>query len=176
MRIRAVPGKAPSGFPPGTAAKHISAIFFALLLMTRPALALLCGSFLDPITVSATSLNFGVYVPSGAATANTTVTVACTIPLDLLTDFRISLSAGNALTDPSARYLKAGGNRLGYNIYTDGGYMTVWGDGTAGSVDQGYSSLLALGSASFTGFGRLPQGQYVPAGSYTDRITVTVSF
>jgi spore coat protein U-like protein len=28
----------------------------------------------------------------------------------------------------------------------------------------------------FTGFGRLPQGQYVPAGAYSDRITVTVAF
>jgi spore coat protein U-like protein len=149
---------------------------FALLLMTRPASALLCGTFLDPIIVSATDLNFGVYVPSSASTANTSVTVSCTLALDLLTDFHVSLSAGNSLTDPSARYLKQGSNRLGYNIFTDGGYMTVWGDGSAGSVDQGYSSLLSLGSTSFTGFGRVPQGQYVQAGAYADRITVTVSF
>lgn len=155
---------------------RISAALLALLLMTCPARALLCGSFLDPIIVSATDLNFGVYIPSGASTANTTVTVACTIPIDLLTDFHVSLSAGNALTDPSARYLKQGSSRLNYNIYTDGGYLTVWGDGSSGSVDRSYSSLLALGSTSFTGFGRLPQGQYAPAGSYIDHITVTVTF
>jgi spore coat protein U-like protein len=148
----------------------------ALLLLPRPASALLCGTFLDPITVSATDLNFGVYIPSSAATANTSVTIACTIPLDLLTDFHVSLSPGNALTNAGARYLKLGSNHLNYNIFTNGGYTTVWGDGTGGSVDQSYSSLLALGSFTFTGFGRLPQGQYLPAGSYADHITVTVTF
>ena len=152
-----------------------SAILFALLLMTRPASALLCGSFLDPIIVSATDLNFGVYVPSSAATANTTVTVACTIPIDLLTDFHVSLSAGNSLNS-AARLMKKGSDPLGYNIYTDSGYTMVWGDNSGGTVDRDYASILALGSVSFTGFGRLPQGQYVPAGAYSDHITVTVSF
>jgi spore coat protein U-like protein len=150
-------------------------MLLALALSTRPAAALLCGSILDPITVSATSLDFGVYVPSSAATANTTVKVACTIPLDLLADFTISLSAGNAAT-PASRMLRHGGDQLGYNIFADAAYMAVWGDGSAGSVTQGYNHLLALGSAQFTGFGRLPQGQFVAAGSYSDRITVTVTF
>lgn len=152
-----------------------SAALLALLLMTRPASALLCGSFLDPIIVSATDLNFGIYVPSSASTANTTVTVGCTIPIDLLTDFHVSLSAGSSL-NPGARLMKKGSDQIGYNIYADGGYMTVWGDGTGGSLDRTYNSLLSLGSVSFTGFGRLPQGQYVAPGAYTDHITVTVSF
>ena len=152
-----------------------SAALLALLLMTRPASALLCGSFLDPIIVSATDLNFGIYVPSSASTANTTVTVGCTIPIDLLTDFHVSLSAGSSL-NPGARLMKKGSDQIDYNIYADGGYMTVWGDGTGGSLDRTYNSLLSLGSVSFTGFGRLPQGQYVAPGAYTDHITVTVSF
>jgi spore coat protein U-like protein len=146
-----------------------------LVLCTRPAAALLCGSILDPITVSATPLSFGVYLPGSASAANTTIKVSCTIPLDLLTDFTVSLSAGNAAT-PATRLLRHGGDQLGYNIFADAGYMTVWGDGSAGSVTQGFNSLLALGSVQFTGFGRLPQGQYVPAGAYSDRITVTVAF
>jgi spore coat protein U-like protein len=154
---------------------RISAILFALLLMTRPASALLCGTFLDPIIVSATDLNFGMYIPSSAATANTTVTIGCTIPIDLLTDFHVSLSAGNSL-NPAARVMKQGSVPLGYNIYTDGGYMTVWGNGTGGSVTQAFDSLLSLGSVSFTGFGRLPQGQFVAPGPYSDHITVTVTF
>jgi len=145
------------------------------LLTTRPAAALLCGTFLDPISISASDLNFGVYVPSSASAANTTVTVSCGLPVDLLTDFRISLSPGRSL-NAGARLMQQGGSQLGYNIYTDAQYGTVWGDGTSGSIDQGYSHLLSLGSAVFTGYGRLPQGQYVPAGTYSDRITVTVTF
>ena len=154
---------------------RISAALLMLLLCTRPAAALLCGSILDPITVSATPLNFGTYLPGSASSASTTIKVACTIPLDLLTDFTVSLSAGNALT-PATRLLRHGSDQLGYNIFADAGYTAIWGDGSAGSVTQGFSSVLALGSVQFTGYGRLPQGQYVPAGAYGDRITVRVAF
>ncbi len=154
---------------------RISAVLVLWLLCTRPALALLCGSFLSPMTVSATNLSFGVYAPGGTRTANTSVTIKCAIPLDLLPDFHVRLSAGNAAT-PAARYLKLGSGQLFYNIYADPGFASVWGDGGSGSVEQVYDGLLSLGAVTLTGFGRLPAGQYVPAGTYGDRITVTVVF
>ena len=152
-----------------------SAIMLFWLFLTEPAMAILCGSFLSPMSVSATNLNFGTYAPGSTATANTTVTVSCAIALDVLPDFQIRLSAGNAAT-PDVRHLKLGGNQLFYNIYADPGFNSVWGDGTAGSVEQVFDRLLSLGNLKFTGFGRLPAGQYVPAGTYADRITVTVIF
>jgi spore coat protein U-like protein len=153
---------------------RISAILLAWLLLTRPAAALLCGTFLDPMTVSATNLNFGNYLAGSDATANTTVTIRCSLlGLDLLPDFRVQLSAGNAAT-PDARYLKLGSGKLYYNIRDGSG--SVWGDGSAGSVEQTYDGLLSLGSINFTGFGRIPAGQYVAAGTYGDRITVTVIY
>ena len=91
-----------------------------------------------------------------------------------------TLGAGDSMlvhgTYPSARFMAYGGNHLGYNIYTSAGYATVWGDGTSGSSSQSYASLLALGSISYTAWGRLPAGQYVRAGSYDDQITVVVSY
>lgn len=154
---------------------RISACLLILALSTRPAAALLCGSILDPIRVSATPLSFGVYTSDRAATATTTIKVACSLPLDLLSNFTVSLSAGNAAT-PATRLLRHGSDQLSYNIFADGAHMTVWGDGSAGSVTQGFNSLLSSGSAEFIGYGLLPQGQYVPAGAYSDRITVTVVF
>jgi spore coat protein U-like protein len=153
---------------------RISIALLAWLLFTRPAAALLCGSFLNPMSVSASALSFGNYLPGGNSAANTTVTIKCALlGLDLLPDFRVRLSAGNAVT-PDARYLKLGTGKLFYNVYTgDGG---IWGDGSAGSVEQAYDGLLSIGNISLTGFGRLPAGQYVPAGTYADRITVTVIF
>ncbi len=127
------------------------------------------------MTVSATNLSFGTYAPGSTATANTTVTIKCSLGLDLLPDFDVRLSSGHAAS-PDARYLKLGGSQLFYNIYADPGFGSVWGDGSAGSAVQSYNGLLSLGSLHFTGFGRLPAGQYVPAGTYGDRLTVTVIF
>jgi spore coat protein U-like protein len=148
----------------------------ALLLAASPAHALLCGTILDPMSVSATALNFGNYIPTGAGTANTSVKVSCgLLGLDLLPNFTVSLSAGNAAT-PSGRYLAMGGSHLNYNIYADPGFATVWGDGSGGSITQTFNSVLSLGNITFTGYGRIPAGQYVAAGSYADIITVTVSY
>jgi spore coat protein U-like protein len=148
----------------------------AVLLAASPAQALLCGTILDPMSVSATALNFGNYIPTGAGTANTSVKVSCgLLGLDLLPNFTLSLSAGSA-TAPSGRYLGMSGSRLNYNIYADPGFATIWGDGSGGSVTQTFNSVLSLGAITFTGYGRIPAGQYVAAGSYADIITVTVSY
>jgi spore coat protein U-like protein len=148
----------------------------ALLLAASPAHALLCGTILDPMSVSATALSFGNYIPTGAGTANTSVKISCgLLGLDLLPDFTVSLSAGNATT-PAGRYLGMSGSHLGYNIFADPGFATVWGDGSSGSITQTFNSVLSLGNITFTGYGRIPAGQYVAAGPYTDVITVTVSY
>ena len=149
-----------------------------LPVLTQPANALLCGSILSPVTVSATPLSFGTYLPGLPSPANATIKVSCAIPLDLLIGFHISLSAGNAVGHPSARYLKHGtADQLSYNIYTGSGTTDpVWGDGSDGTVDQTYAGLLSIGAMNFTAYGRLPQNQFVAPGAYTDRITVTVSY
>ena len=155
---------------------RISAILLIRLCLTQPAAALLCGTFLSPMSVSANNLSFGNYLAGSASTANTTVTIKC--PLlgqNLLPDFRVQLSAGNAAA-PDTRYLKLSSGKLYYNIFTDSGFGTVWGDGSAASVERTFDALLSLGSISFSGFGRVPSGQFIPAGTYTDRIPFTVIF
>lgn len=157
--------------------KAVLAGFGMLCLTATPSWALLCGTFLDPMSVSASALAFGVYLPSAGASASANVKVSCgLLGLDVLPSFTIALSAGNA-ANPSARYMKNGAARLNYNIYTSAAYASVWGDGTAGSVTQGFDgALLSLGSFSFTAFGLAPQGQFVGSGAYSDTISVLVSF
>ena len=84
-------------------------------------------------------------------------------------------AAGNA-TSPASRYMDKAGTHLSYNVYTSAGYSKVWGDGSGGSLTQSYNGLLSLGTISFTGYGRLPSGQYVASGAYSDRLVVTVSY
>jgi spore coat protein U-like protein len=151
----------------------------ALLCAASPSQALLCGSGLplaSGISVSTTDLSFNNYTPASADFANTTVSVACgLLGLDILPAFSVSLTAMNG-SGPATRYLVQGGTHLNYNVYTTSGYSVIWGDNSGGSATENYAGLLSLGSVSFTGWGRLPAGQYVAAGPYTDRITVTVTY
>jgi spore coat protein U-like protein len=152
-----------------------------LAALPRPAQALLtCGSgalFASAVTVSATALNFGNYTPASASYASATVRVECgLLGIDLLPGFTLSLTAQNGGGNPAARTMERSGVPLAYNVYTTSGYGAVWGDGSNGSVTQSYGALLSLGGITYTAWGRLPAGQYVAAGAYSDWITVTVSY
>lgn len=145
-------------------------MLLVLLLAPGPAVAGLCLN----MTVNANTLSFGDYTPSSDKLINTTVSIGCLLGLGVLPDFDVGLTSQNS-ADMNARYLKNGGVHLNYNIYTSNGYSTVWGD-TAPNT-QHYNTLLLLGSANFTGYGRIPAGQYVAAGGpYTDLVTVTVTY
>jgi spore coat protein U-like protein len=69
------------------------------------------------------------------------------------------------------RLLTAGSSRLSYNLYTDAGRTSVWGDGI------GASDLSASGAKiTLPIYGRIPGGQAVPPGLYLDTIAVTISY
>jgi spore coat protein U-like protein len=146
--------------------------------MTLPSVAWAapkCNGGGNPAQVSATAMSFGTYnaASPSATTANATITVSCVDAARELPNFTVALSTGGSGTY-SPRRLSSGANTLSYNIYTTAGFTSVWGNGTGGSVivsDNG-----AVNSVSFTAYGRVPAGQYVAAGSYTDTITVTVTY
>lgn len=84
--------------------------------------------------------------------------------------YTISLSAGFGTF--ASRVMTGGASQLDYNLFTDSQRVTVWGDGTAGST-----TVSATGTgASYTVYGLIPARQNVPAGSYSDTITVTVTY
>jgi spore coat protein U-like protein len=72
------------------------------------------------------------------------------------------------------------GGSLGYNLYSDGGMATIWGDGTGGTQQQGGAIIaLLVGTpvvANYTIYGKVPASQQVKGGSYSDTITVSMSF
>src|SRR5205085_11704978 len=69
-----------------------------------------------------------------------------------------------------------GAARLNYNMYTTPSYTIVWGDGTSGTSVENYNANQNQNQISFTDYGRVPASQFVTAGSYTDTITVTVTY
>ncbi|HWA31056.1 MAG TPA: spore coat U domain-containing protein [Rhizomicrobium sp.] len=143
------------------------AVFF--LLAPSPALAL-CTS----IGVSATPVDFGVYDPASSAAAGATGTITVQCGIGILPVFTVSLSKGSGSF--AQRTLQQGSDTLNYNLYADALHMTVWGDGSGGSVTQGWAGLLTLGSTDYTVYGLVTSGQYPAPGSYTDSIVVTVKF
>lgn len=132
------------------------------------------------VVTSATNIAFGAYDP--AAANNTTaldglgaVTVRCTRGSNAAIALDQGLSAtGTSSCGAPARQMSDGGsNRLRYDIYSDSGRTSAWGCAATNDVDQAFSSLAPV---AFTTYGRIPAGQDVPAGSYTDTVTVTVTF
>lgn len=128
--------------------------------------------------VSADPLAFGTgYVPgSGDATATSAIRVNCT----KTTPFTVKLNAG-AAADFASRAMSWGGESLTYQLYTDSNHTTVWGDGTTGGTGAVQGAGLGMGTAQAvpaTVYGRILDAANVnvAAGTYTDTVTVTVSY
>lgn len=128
-------------------------------------------------TVSGTTLNFGSSIdPLAAATpldATSTLSVQCTNTTPYTVALNAGANAGGA-SNFASRTMKSGANTLGYQLYLDAGRSSVWGDGTSSSST---SAGTGTGSAqTLTIYGRLPSLANVVPGSYTDTVTVTVSY
>lgn len=125
-------------------------------------------------SVSADALNFGGAIPNpinSNVDAQSTVTTTCSSGAA----YTIALSAGGgAGATFASRRMTSGPNTLLYSLYTDTGRSSVWGSGAAGSV---LSNNAGTGAAqAIPVFGRIPTGQSVPTGTYSDTVTVTVTF
>ena len=128
-------------------------------------------------TVSGSALNFGSAIDPLAAgvplDASSTLTVTCSNT----TPYAVSLNAGSnagGASNFTSRTMKSGANTLGYQLYLDSGRTTVFGDGTASSSTK---SGTGSGSAqSISVYGRVPTQAGVVPGSYTDTVTVTITY
>jgi spore coat protein U-like protein len=123
---------------------------------------------------SVTGVSFGSYDVFSATPADGAGNIAyeCTGGATVT----ISLSRGNAPSFLPRLMLKPGGASLSYNLYLDGGFSTVWGDGTGASAVYGPVSPPDNSIIMVPIFGRLPAGQDAQVGVYDDTITATINF
>jgi spore coat protein U-like protein len=121
-----------------------------------------------------TNVAFGTYNVYGAAPLDTTgqVTIRCNRTANPVT---VDLSRGHA---PSftPRYMLNGTQQLNYNLYRDALRTIIWGDGTNGSSHYGPVNPPNNQNVPLTIYARIPAGQDVGTGTYTDSITATVNF
>ncbi|HVV81425.1 MAG TPA: spore coat U domain-containing protein [Kofleriaceae bacterium] len=87
---------------------------------------------------------------------------------------RIDLDGGNAHR-LFPRAMIQGAFQLAYNLYLDAAHRLIWGDGTGGSTTYGPVHP-RNGVNTVYLYGKIPPGQDVGAGVYTDTVTVTVMF
>jgi spore coat protein U-like protein len=140
--------------------------------------ALVGNLFYGYVSISATSLAFGAYSPALATPQQSTMTVTATCtgiltPGGTLPPFTVAMSAGGGAF--TQRLMSSGTHTLRYQLYTSATFSTVWGDGT-GSTSTVAGGNNGLTTQTITGYGLIPISQYVTPGSYSDTITVTVSY
>ena len=95
------------------------------------------------------------------------MTVTCTkgITVNVLVDDGSHESAG-------VRRMASGPQNLGYELYRDASRSSRWERGNALALKaEGVFIPTTLGV-----YGRIPAGQVVPAGAYSDTVTATVDF
>ena len=91
------------------------------------------GTVVPTCAISAAPLNFGAAIPN-PINANIDVTSTVTATCSAGAPYTIAMSVGmGAGATYSGRRLTAGANGLTYNLYTDAGRTSIWGDGTGGS-------------------------------------------
>lgn len=139
------------------------------------ALAICSVSVTNPLT-------FGAYHPSVASTDTGTTAVSC-IGIGLGESLGYTVSLGASGYGPgdriSTRYLNNttnGGDYMAYNVYTDAGYSTVWGNGTTGGVFSGSFSFL-ITYREHTFHGKVPPGQFtLLVGAFYENLIVTLTY
>lgn len=126
-----------------------------------------CRLTIDPLV-------FGSYDPLGvhmnaALDGSGQMTVVCTRE----TQATIVMDGGrNAGQDAAVRVLNSRGQALSYQLFRDSARTQVWGRG----ADALTFVSRGLVAGQFTIYARIPAGQDVPAGTYTDVVTASVDF
>ena len=130
------------------------------------------------------NLNFLIYDPASPspATASGTVTLTCTHLAGAVqrVNWSMELSDGGS-GNCAARAMTGPLGNLDYNIYKNSIGGGVWGNAGCGTFPVGQLSVGPgsgnnTRSVSNTLLGRIPVGQYVPAGSYGEILTLTISY
>ena len=122
-------------------------------------------------TVSATALAFG---STGLIAANIDNSSSVTVTCNNSTPYNVGLDAGTGTgATVATRKMTSGGATVNYTLYQNAGRTTIWGTtiGTDTATGTGNGSAQVL-----TVYGRVPAQTTPASGSYSDTITVTVTY
>lgn len=125
--------------------------------------------------VTTTSINFGNY-DVGLTLPNDstgTITVTCDEAPPPNVTIMIGPSPNSGVFNPRRMKHLTLSDFLQYNLFTDASRTVIWGNGT-----QGTSTIIRKATKAkpeiATVYGRIPAGQDVSAGQYSDTLTATI--
>lgn len=129
------------------------------------------------------TLAFGSYDPvdthnTAALNGQSSISVRCTKG----TVATVALAQGSNATAGSTcaapqRQMASGAERLRYEIYQNTGRTIAWGCQTgAGANTQSFTATTSLTPTTLQTYGRIPAGQDVSAGSFSDTVLVAITF
>lgn len=126
-------------------------------------------------TITFNNINHGTVTT--LASNNDAASVGDNITCSFADSYSIALNVGTGGGTFATRTLANGGNTLNFNVYSDAGRTTVWGDGSAGAP-----ALVGMATGGgtpndLTVYSRVLGGQTgKPEGTYSSTITATATF
>ena len=129
------------------------------------------ATVVDACTIDPAVLSFGNYFRTAPVTVSADITVHCTQGTILW----IGLGLGN---NPSGavRRMVNGGAFLEYELYRENTHTDVWTDAVPAPAYHETAVLPGLNDFTQTVYGRIPAGQLVSSGAYSDTVLMTVHF
>ena len=121
-------------------------------------------------TLNVTGVNFGSYDVFNNSALDTTGNIDVNCPSGV--GYSIELSEGGGTH--TQRVMGSGAHRLNYNLYTAANRAVVWGDATSGTVTVNGTGIGV--NVNHGVYGRIRALQNVHPGSYSDTITIMITF
>jgi spore coat protein U-like protein len=127
-------------------------------------------------SVSSTSINFGNYdfLSSAPNTGIGSITLSCAPSADVT--IAIGASSNSGAFSPRQMKDNVFGDTLEYGLYTGTTMIQVWGDGTNGTATVNVSNVKKNNISPIIIYGRIDPQQNVSAGSYSELLTVTITY
>lgn len=160
-----------------------SVLLAAMIVLSSS--AALAGSTSANLTVSVTvdsscsistgALTFPEYNSLGTHSSSYddgtgSIIISCSIG----TTANIGLSGGNNYTDGSNHMNNGMSNLLPYVLYQDASHSTLWTNTYPNKLTT--PPAPNINPQTYTVFGRIPPGQSIPGGNYSDTVVATVNF
>jgi spore coat protein U-like protein len=157
----------------------------SLGLVAGPALAatdteplVISASVVDSCVMTTAPIVFGAYAPafanlSAPLDATGSVSVTCTSgATTMITLDQGAHDGGGSPAIPQRRMLSGTVDFLSYGLFSGSVTGSIW----ANTVATGVGGTGNGAQQTLTVYGRIPAGQNVPAGSYQDTVTATVTY
>lgn len=145
-----------------------------IALLATAAVASLSFSALAVCSLSGTSISFGNYDVFNTSPLDTNGSIVYRCG-NADNNISISLDRGGA-TSFNPRQMRNGSQALNYNLYLDAARTVIWGDGTSGTQTYFIKNPPNNQDVTVPVYGRVPTGQNVSKGTYSNTITVTINF